>query len=219
MVHRNEDLSGCKDILVGKDVPTLAELVHGADMGTNYTTRSIYFQNGSRCIIGEKACAHLVKLEEIVIPASVTAIGNCAFMQCFSLKNISLPNVTVIPICAFYSCCSLQSITLPAGLLSIGEMAFCGCTALTRLVIPASVTNIHPGAFFNTGLRVVDCSQCRELPFDPNRRSPFLNALFSQQQPNSQRRAITRSSDGCVVQFPDSNWQLTDVAHGSWTRN
>lgn len=61
----------------------------------------------------------------VTIGDSVTSIGNRAFEDCISLKNIVLPN----------------------SLTSIGENAFYGCSSLTSIVIPDGVTSIESGAF------------------------------------------------------------------------
>ena len=93
----------------------------------------------------------------IIIPAtvtyegvnySVTSIGECAFMYCYSLTSITLPeSVTSIGDGAFEHCESLTSITLPEGLTSIGKQAFCSCSSLTSINIPEGVTMLEKGVF------------------------------------------------------------------------
>jgi hypothetical protein len=106
------------------------------------------------------------KFESVVLPDSITSIGNLAFS----------------------SCTNLTSIAIPAGITSIGNLAFDGCTALTSIdvdknnmsysslsgvlydkkqtsiiqypatkkgafTVPASVTSIGDSAFYDcTGL-------------------------------------------------------------------
>lgn len=66
-------------------------------------------------------------LESIVLPTSITAIGNEAFAICQSLAG---------------------DLTIPSGVLSIGSAAFIGCTGFTGLLtIPESVTSIGDMAF------------------------------------------------------------------------
>ena len=82
------------------------------------------------------------------IPNSVTSIGDWAFYECSSLKNITIPNsVTSIGSDAFYNCSSLTSITIPEGVTSIGDYTFFNCSSLTSIIIPESVKSIGGNAF------------------------------------------------------------------------
>ena len=88
------------------------------------------------------------QLTGIVIPDSVTSIGEGAFWKCTSLESIEIPNsVTSIGEDAFYGCTSLKSIEIPNSVTSIGEDVFSGCTSLESIEIPNSVTSIGVCAF------------------------------------------------------------------------
>jgi len=69
----------------------------------------------------------------VVIPDSVTSIGDFAFEDCKSLKSISIPDsVTSIGDGAFEGCRSLTIINIPDSVTSVGESAFSGCKALVN---------------------------------------------------------------------------------------
>lgn len=86
----------------------------------------------------------------VVIPDSVTSIGEYAFYDCSRLTSIVIPNsVTSIGEYAFEDCSGLTSIIILDSVTSIGDFAFCGCSGLTSVAIPDSVTSIGSYAFEN----------------------------------------------------------------------
>ena len=90
---------------------------------------------------------------KVVIPSTINGqkvvkIGDKAFFNCSSIKNIIIPNsVTSIGESAFDGCCNLESITLPNELTQIRYATFAGCTKLANVIIPNTVTNIDACAF------------------------------------------------------------------------
>ena len=98
--------------------------------------------------IGDKAFWGCKSLKSLVIPDSVTCIGEGAFQYCESLNNLVIPDgVTSIGDHAFFSCESLKSLVIPDSVTTIGGRAFSGCCSLKSLVIPASVGNIIGNPF------------------------------------------------------------------------
>ena len=83
----------------------------------------------------------------VVIPDSVTEIGNWAFSGCSGLTSIVMPNyVSKIGNSAFWGCIGLTSIVIPDSVKSIGNYAFYGCSGLKKIMIPKS-TKVGDSAF------------------------------------------------------------------------
>ena len=100
--------------------------------------------------IGDWAFYNCISLSSIQLSDSVINIGEWAFYNCISLKSIIFGNnsqLTSIGGCAFNTCISLTSIEIPVSVTSIGGSAFYNCTSLTSIEIPYSVTSIAEDAF------------------------------------------------------------------------
>ena len=71
---------------------------------------------------------------KLVIPDSVTSIGDYAFYNCDSLTNVVIPDsVTEIGYGAFSDCSSLTNVVIPDSVTSIGIYAFRYCSSLTSV--------------------------------------------------------------------------------------
>ncbi len=87
-------------------------------------------------------------IEELVIPESITGIGDNTFFRMTNVKRVVLHDgITAIGDYAFTSCTSLESIVIPESVTSIGKSAFANCASLTEIVIPEGVTAIGDYAF------------------------------------------------------------------------
>ena len=106
---------------------------------TNGSSNPLYYAN-HLYLNGEE-------ITNLVIPESVTSIGDYAFRGCSGLTSVTIPkSVTSIGGLAFQSC-SLTSIIIPESVTSIGFRAFSDCSCLTSVTIPNSVSNIGNNPF------------------------------------------------------------------------
>ena len=84
----------------------------------------------------------------LVIPGSMTDIGENVFQACTGLNEIELQEgVTTIWHSAFYSCSGITSVSFPNTLATIFHYAFVGCSSLNSLHLPASLTTFYASAF------------------------------------------------------------------------
>lgn len=100
--------------------------------------------------IGEEAFVGCTGLTSIAIPNNVTSINYGAFKGCTGLTSIVIPNnVTSISDCVFEFCSGLTSIEIPNNVKSIGSLAFDGCSNLSSVNIPDGITTIDTNTFLN----------------------------------------------------------------------
>lgn len=85
-----------------------------------------------------KACTSLTS---VIIPNSVTDLGEQSFIYCTGLTSIDIPNtVTNIGENAFRQCYALKSITIPSSVISIGLSAFGSNKDLESIVVESGNT-------------------------------------------------------------------------------
>ncbi len=114
----------------------------------------------------------------VVIPDSVTNIGDYAFCQCSSLLNINIPDgVTNIGDYAFGYCSSLESITIPESVKMIGSFAFGKCSSLKSVSIPDSVERVLDYAFYR-------CSSLESAVFSANPKCKYLDSYVFAECPS-----------------------------------
>lgn len=74
---------------------------------------------------------------KVVLPSSVTSIGNAAFKNCADLKELNIPSaVTKIGDAALMDCPSLETVTVPNSVKYIGKSFVSGCTSLKEMSVP-----------------------------------------------------------------------------------
>ena len=141
----------------------------------NKTITSCTIQDDTR-FIGEDAFKDCSSLTTIVVPYSVTSIGDGAFEGCtgelvmngkiietdYTIYNSNLGlsgskftkltiggNVTKIGNYTFYKYSSLKSVTIGDGVTTIGGWAFWNCSSLTSVTIGDGVTTLGDNAFYD----------------------------------------------------------------------
>lgn len=85
---------------------------------------------------------------DIIIPETVTTIGERTFSRCADLTIISLPSTLLtIEDWGFSACHHLASVVIPDSVTYIGEYAFSNCSTLTDVRLPNSLTRIARSTF------------------------------------------------------------------------
>ncbi len=141
--------------------------------GTERGLEKVVIENGTETI-GKEAFNGCKKLNDIILPDSVTSIGETAFQYTRLYNDWSNGNEDVLYInnhlisvyqgtanecniksgtktiadSAFFACGSLPGITIPDSVTSIGNRAFKDCNSLKSIMIPKSVTTIGNCAFY-----------------------------------------------------------------------
>lgn len=111
-------------------------------------------------------------LKTVNIPDSITSIGKMAFQGC-GLESITIPgSVKEIDNDAFRACHSLTTVTILDGVTGISNTMFCNCESLKNVTIPDSVTSIGDAAFFN-------CRSLENITI-PNSVTSIGKAVFTQ---------------------------------------
>ena len=144
-----------KEFTIDKDNPNFTA-IDGVIYNKELTKPVIAIQGVAKNVVIPETVTYIgdtfsgcKSLESITIPDSVTSIGNGAFYGCSGLTSITIPDsVTNIGWGAFRDCGSLASITIPDSVTSINDWAFSDCNSLKSINIPDSVISIGYGAFF-----------------------------------------------------------------------
>lgn len=155
-------------------------------------------------------------LKTLIIPQSITVIGERAFASCTHLQDITIPffgrtpdenedtehlgylfgasshteNADVIPT-------SLSKVTLTGG-ETVSEYAFKGCISLQTVTVPDSVKSIAKGAF----------SECKALksvtipfigPSEAEMSDSFLGYLFGAESPFDHKDTVPQSLESVTL--------------------
>lgn len=108
-------------------------------------------------IIAEDAFLCCYELQKISLPESLQVIGPSAFACCLKLCEVCMPNsIFSVGKEAFSGCSSLENVTLSDSMLKISEDTFSACENLKSISLPQSIMYIGDRAFEQcTGLENV----------------------------------------------------------------
>ena len=144
------------------------------------------------------------EIKDLVIPNSVTSIGDYEFENCSGLTSVTIPNsVTSIGGSAFYYCSGLTSVTIPNSVTSIGNNAFNGCRGLTSVTIPNSVTSIGNYAFR-------DCSGLTSVTIG-NSVTSIGSPEYSAFEGCNNMKTVTINSNSIVSKYRSSSSSIATI--------
>ena len=118
-------------------LPTVVEAQWG------YTTN-----NGAITITGYTGPGGAVTIPDTIDGLPVTSIAGYAFLNCFSLTSVMIPDgVSDIGTLAFNGCIHLISATVPSSVTNLAYFAFGNCTRLTGVYFQGNAPALDSEVF------------------------------------------------------------------------
>lgn len=165
-----------EEVVVPATLEDLPVYVVDHDVFSKCGVKSILFEDGIYTIHTNFSA----DLESVVLPSTLDFLGSGTFENCYSLKNVTIPEgIDSIQFEAFMHCPALKEITIPStvswlsdgtfaycsaletvnlseGLKEIEDEVFAGCEALKTLVIPSTVEALGQHVFLSSGLESIE---------------------------------------------------------------
>ena len=135
------DPSGTCEVLASAE-----EILPGAFSQANNLKTLTFATPSSLTKIDYEAFDYCGALEDVILPDSVTELGNGVFQYAHVTSMVLSENITEIPSETF-SNNDFTSIVIPDGVKSIGASAFFACRNLEEITLPASLESIAENAF------------------------------------------------------------------------
>ncbi|MCR5146920.1 MAG: leucine-rich repeat domain-containing protein [Clostridia bacterium] len=186
----------------------IQEFSYGKDM-YNYKEFEVILPN-TVCKIGDGAFSH-VKLAKIIIPDSVTWIGQEAFFDAAYLKDVSISSKTYsIRSGAFQFCCKLKKVKIPEGVREISFRVFKSCRSLTKVALPTTIKDLEHDSFYY-------CDNLKEL-YVPKVIYKNCKSFFEKYYPNIVI-PYENSIDEIILDDSDDITEMTNTNHASTDAN
>ena len=137
---------------------TITKLLSSCFSGKTELEKIIFSSENTLLSIDYQCFYGCTNLREIIIPTSVTTIGEMAFYNCISLTSLSFPaSLQTISRYAFYNCSQLEEITFEgkttstrsSSSLIFNEYCFSECINLETALLPYGLETIGPNCFSN----------------------------------------------------------------------
>lgn len=137
------------EIVLPDNVRKIAENAFAASMFSKVT-----FNEGLQEIEPMAFCN--ASIEEVILPQSLTQLGEYAFYHCESLTRIDMSKtqITALPRNLF-AYAGIEEVLWPAQLIEIGTQCFLGTARLQRAELPVTVRHIGFEAFRESGVQSV----------------------------------------------------------------
>lgn len=129
----------------------------------------VIIENG---VLKKWPCDKIPDDGKVVIPNTVTEIGENAFRECNELTAVEIPNsVIIIKANAFFSCKGLTTVSIPSSVETIEKGAFQYCSGLLEVKIANGLKKIEQYAFYG-------CSNITKIQI-PNSVKYMENSCFA----------------------------------------
>lgn len=146
-IGKNSDVIVPSTIKIDGVEHSLAKIAPGA-FANNRSIRNVTIDEGIK-VIGASAFEGS-SLETVILPKTLTTIGNKAFYQCKKLKDINLPEaLTAMGEFAFSKCNELRSVVIPGSVQKIEKGTFQDCSQLTKVTLSEGIEELGEYAFKN----------------------------------------------------------------------
>ena len=141
-----KDCATLTNVTIGNSVTKIGERAfYNTGWYNNQADGILYLDNYCLGYKGTKPSGFLT------LKANTRVIADNAFSRCPNITNVILPNsITYIGNYAFNACKGITTATIGNSVTQIGEYAFSGCSGLTSISLPQSVTSIGKDAFKST---------------------------------------------------------------------